>query len=802
VSGVSRIVRAVLVAGAAIVVIPLVLAAAPGVTATDRLASGGSAAAALAEHGSAGPLAPAVRLHGPPPVPGAHPVVLIGFAGLHWADVSAAATPAIWQLARQGSVGSLVDTTIGSLTCPADAWLTLNAGARSAVPRQSPDRCRLARVLASGLPGSSPGPAVVPGMAGLEQVNTAYGPYRWGTLRRAAGPAGCATAAGPGAGLALASRTGQIAGYLAQLPAAGLPVLRRCPLAVLDLGPWPAAAGPAAVIAADRQVAAIRAAAAPGSIVVLAGLGDPARQQLRLIIVAGPGFRRGLLTSASTRQPGVVTITDLTTASYAWRHQRPPARLAGAVLQSAARGPLPAAIRTLIGQDTAEQVYRHDGWVLLGFGAAAAALLALIAVAFRHRRAGRLRSRAAGYTAVAVLVAAVPAGTFLAGLLPWAGLPHPALVFWAASTGWAALIAAAALAGPWRRDAFGPPGVVAAVTFGIIAGDLVTGSRLQPGTPFGLSLLEGNRFYGLGNNALGIYATAGLVAAAWAAVAARRDGHGHPERAAGRRAGCGQAGGGRAVAACCTVAAAAIIGCGWPGFGAKVGGTIAIVPAFGVLIAAAAGVRFTRRRLLAIAVSGLLLAAAFAVLNYLRPVTGISHQGTFVWQLLHGHDSAAATLRRKISTNLQSLTASWFAPLVPAAVVATGVLLAVPGSLRLQALVRAQRAEPMLRPLLAAIWLAAVLGWLADDTGLRIPAVALSVALPLAIALVARIAAEFPDPAGQRQAPAGAAGSRHPPQWQRGRSVRLAQPEPAVRTGRGLSDHPRRASRPRPLDPY
>ena len=58
-------------------------------------------------------------------------VVVVGISGLRWSDVSPAATPTLWRLAGQGSVGSLVDYAVLPLTCPADAWLTLNAGARA-----------------------------------------------------------------------------------------------------------------------------------------------------------------------------------------------------------------------------------------------------------------------------------------------------------------------------------------------------------------------------------------------------------------------------------------------------------------------------------------------------------------------------------------------------------------------------------------------------------------------------------------------------------------------------------------------
>ena len=46
----------------------------------------------------------------------------------------------------------------------------------------------------------------------------------------------------------------------------------------------------------------------------------------------------------------------------------------------------------------------------------------------------------------------------------------------------------------------------------------MTGSGLQLETPFGLSVLKAGRFYGIGNEALGIYGLSGLFGAAWLAL--------------------------------------------------------------------------------------------------------------------------------------------------------------------------------------------------------------------------------------------------------------------------------------------
>ena len=100
------------------------------------------------------------------------------------------------------------------------------------------------------------------------------------------------------------------------------------------------------------------------------------------------------------------------------------------------------------------------------------------------------------------------------------------------------------------------------------------------------------------------------------------------------------------------VALFAVIASGWPGFGAKVGGTIAMVPGFILLIMAVAGVRLNARRAVVVAVSGLALFAAFALINYFIPVTGHSDIGAFAGQALHG--GAGGTLQRKRSTNFGS----------------------------------------------------------------------------------------------------------------------------------------------------
>src|ERR1700730_820876 len=89
-------------------------------------------------------------------------VVVVGTSGLRWSDVSPSATPTLWRLAGQGSVGSLVDYAVLPLTCPADAWLTLNAGARAKTDHTNAACGAFPAVVAAG------SGAEVPGLSALE----------------------------------------------------------------------------------------------------------------------------------------------------------------------------------------------------------------------------------------------------------------------------------------------------------------------------------------------------------------------------------------------------------------------------------------------------------------------------------------------------------------------------------------------------------------------------------------------------------------------------------------------------------
>jgi len=657
-------------------------------------------------------------------------VVVVGISGLRWSDVSPSVTPTLWRLAGQGSVGSLVDYAVLPLTCPADAWLTLNAGARA----QSDHTNAACGAFPAVTPAGSG--AVVPAMGSLEAYNNQFhNSPDWGLL--ANGVPGCATAVGPGAALALADSAGQVASYLPSAADLTAGVLARCPLTVVDLGNIGSAERSSALASVDAQLARIAADLPSGSTLLVTAPGATTKPpHLQLALVDGPGYQAGLLTAASTRQPGMVVLTDLTPTVLGWLGQATPPGAVGAQITRGDRGSaysrLTSTVQSLTGRDAAEQVWTstHDEF-FWAYALADAVVLAGIGLAFRPRISSaaedRRRRRARWWRVAGVLAAAVPVGTFLANLVPWSLSAHPAAALYTVSVALAVVIALAALLGPWRRDPLAPFGAVCLFTLVVLGIDVMTGSRLQLETPFGLSVLEAGRFYGIGNEALGIYGISGLVAAGWLALVALR-----------RSASSGPSSRRLAVLAVAVVAAFAVFASGWPGFGGKVGGTIAMVPCFLLLAMAVGGVRLNWRRVLLVAVSGLALFAVFALISYLVPATGKSDIGSFAGNTLHGH--SGGLLLRKINSNIGSLSVNAFSPLIPIVVVLTGLMLWRPAWFGLKTAPRAYAAEPLMRPLLGVIWLLPVLGWFADDSGVIVPAAALPFALPLGIGILAAAA--------------------------------------------------------------
>lgn len=695
-------------------------------------------------------LGPQAHAAGSQPVQSqARHVVIVGISGLTWNLVTKAGTPELWRLADEGSVGSLVDYAEQPLACPADGWLTLNSAARA----QGPRPC-------TSLPPVIPVGAVVPvgavaqvgtaaRIAGMPQIIQDNRQFRqapdWGLLGTRAS---CATAVGPGAALALASPAGTVSSYLPSAADLSRPVLARCPLTVVDLGQATAqrdqghtrSSERLAASIIDHQLAHIAAELPSSSLLLVIAPGAAAAPgqgetpagppHLMSVVVHGPGFANGLLSSSATRRPGIVTLTDLTPTVAAWLGHPVPAGTVGAVITRTGRGSLDSTVTSLIARDTAEQVWiATHGWFFIGYAAAAALAFSIPLLLLWGRRGvappgdsaeERRRCRARCWRVVGIAATAVPLASYLANLAPWWTWAYPAWWLYGLTAAGTLIVMAAALAGPWRRCVLGPFGAICTATLLVLAVDVIWSSRLQLDAPFGLSLLVSGRFYGIGNDALGIYCVSSLVAAAWlAGITGQRMSLRGPMLVVG------------------AVGLVAVVASGWPGFGAKVGGTIALVPCLLLLVAWLTGARLGRGWAVPVAVSGLVVFLAFAVISYFLPGAGVSDMGTFAGNLLHGR--GGDLVQRKLSSNVGSLTVNVYGWLIPVVALATGAAIWRPAALRLRTLAVAFAALPLLRVLAWLAWLVLLIGWLADDSGVIVPAVALPFVASLTIGMASSV---------------------------------------------------------------
>lgn len=639
-------------------------------------------------------------------------VVVVGVPGLRWDDLSPGGTPTLWRLAGDGAVGALSVATARSVTCPADGWLTLGAGNRARGQAPVAGACPAGPRVTGG---ADSGPAEVAGFDELARDNRHLG---YGTelgalatsLRRTGG---CVAAVGSAAALATAGPDGRVDVF------AGGPAFAatytRCRVTVVGL-PGLTADRRTGAAAADAGLAAVDGARPAGSVLLVVGLSEtaPDRARLHVAIAVGGRYPAGELVSASTRRPPYVQLIDVAPTVLNDLGRAPPAVMAGQpwVSSGAGKSGTPARVAALVDHDrAATEQLRLTGRFFEALVAGQFLLFPLAALATRRRVAGSDRRRWLRFVEVAGLAcAAVLPATFLANLAWWWRAGHPLAALLTVVTVADAAVVALALAGPWRRRPLGPAGAVAGTTAAVLVLDLLTGARLQLSSLAGYSPLIAGRFAGIGNIAFGVLGTAALLAAT--AVAAGR----------ARRTAL------RAVAG---IGAAAVLVDGAPALGSDVGGVLALVPAFALLAMLLAGARVTGRRLVAAAAAAVVVVVAFGLLDYARPAGRQTHLGRFVGQLLHG--GAETVVRRKVAAEADTLTTSLLTLLVPVAVaIVVGALMRPPGWLR-AAFVQA----PALRAGLVATVVMGVVAALVNDSGVIIAAVAMTLAIPLTIAVSA-----------------------------------------------------------------
>ncbi|MCM1011666.1 hypothetical protein [Brevibacterium sp. XM4083] len=551
----------------------------------------------------------------------------------------------------------------------------------------------------------------------------------------------------------------------------------------------------ASVEEADRRLGdrleQLRAQSETEPTVIVAGLGDSSSSpRLRAFLASGPGFVPGTLSSASTRTEGLLQITDLAPGILERLGIDSPSGISLDVTPSSA-SPEDRRLDLETEATKSEFVYENLSTFSLFLDIAFYVLVVLCglllstifidrwapglrsAIARRVGRRDRARARRsdraghpgrttaartaeapdAGGTGLAVaappqtggawvhrtlawfafVLATIPMGAFLAGLLPWARFPHPQFgLFLSVALGAAAMLLLSLLP-PWGRTWRGRVAALSLLTVVVIAVDLATGSRLQANSLLGYNPIVGGRYYGLGNQGAAIFIASLFVFLGLLVSRLRAAGH--------RRL---------VLIVPAVIGLLAVFVSGNPSWGAKFGGTIATLAGLLVLLALVSRIRLSVLRLGLIGVASLAALIGIAFLDWLRPAGSRSHFGNFFDQLVTGE--ALQVVGRKLSANLHIIQVNPALSIVtPLAVIAILVflryLLHFP---RFQGPTRTARFLDHWRGRLPEVFadedvhfgfLAAVtgltVGLVLTDSGIAVPSTGAMVLLPYLLALCA-----------------------------------------------------------------
>jgi hypothetical protein len=362
--------------------------------------------------------------------------------------------------------------------------------------------------------------------------------------------------------------------------------------------------------------------------------------RLTPVLASGPDFPPGLLTSATTRTPGLLANVDLAPTLLDLFHLPVPATMVGRPFHSTASP----------GQDPVATVSRLDYisslneqakvWVILPL--CTICLLIVLSGFLVHLRRGVTLSR--WFAPGILLMLNLPAALLLAPIL----VPPTLLEYGLRILAWMiALTVVCYVLAPRLR--LSPPVVAALLGVTLLAVDTLIGQPLQKDSLLGSYAIGGIRYYGVGNEYLGVILGLALVGGfAWL------DDRGiasPPQRSE------------RLLRGALGLAWLALLGVlGWPGLGANAGSLASTGAGFGVGIALLLGRRPTLRLGIACLLAGLGLSFLFAWLDSRYAGAGSSHAGTALQAASRGRGAGylAQIAARKVAMNLHLLASPPF----------------------------------------------------------------------------------------------------------------------------------------------
>lgn len=378
-------------------------------------------------------------------------------------------------------------------------------------------------------------------------------------------------------------------------------------------------------------------------------------ERMGAIVVCGPGFSAGLLTSPSTRKVGVVTLGDVAPTALTFLGIEPGPEMVGRPMRS-------VPLRQVRGG-------RDCATVLLAMNAEASA---------QARRQVIMRGAS---IAQSVLVVLVVGATLLAGsaairrLAAWLVLSFPAIPLamlampMICSVGLVGSIAvlvglvlaiigccAVVFRSPGRAFVW----LCGAILVGLMV-DLLRGAPLIDASIAGYNIVEGARYYGIGNELMGTMLGAAIVGVGMALAPFDR------LATPGSRW--------RTGAVATAILAAVFVLIGAPFLGANVGGALAAAPAIAVMLLARRGWRPSWRGIAFIGLLTVAVVGALFVADAVRGGAAATHAGRTLSMVKAGQASGLFALaERKLALNSMLIATSVWSRLLGLCLAGSAVL--------------------------------------------------------------------------------------------------------------------------------
>ena len=437
--------------------------------------------------------------------------------------------------------------------------------------------------------------------------------------------------------------------------------------------------------------------------------------RLTPVVAYGPDFGTGLLTSATTRTPGLIANVDIAPTLLQLYHAPIPQTMVGR--------PFLVTAKITLTEDRMATVARKEfvsaldeavkTWGMISITLICLVLI-VIAMVLRRTRGPQAARR---FAWAIVLLQSLTAATLLAPIL----IPPTAEEYTLRIAAWmGALTVASYLMA--RAMKVSPPVAASVLLIALLVADCCMGQPLQEDSLLCSDAVSGLRYYGIGNEYLGP-----LLASALSGLFALLDDRGvrFPPDATGRDM--------RVLVAIVWLGLMVVLG--WPGWGANAGSLACTGAGFGVGLALLCGRRVTFGLAAGCIACGLALAFGFGVVDAAHSGGATSHSGAALQAAAGGRGPGylVEIVVRKIGMNLRLLAAPPFWLLAAMALLPLGAGNALVGGPLRRALARRPWSTQGMKATLATL----IAALLFKDSGVITAAglFAVSCACPLYAAL-------------------------------------------------------------------